>query len=322
MEQAGSLATTIADDFTFGRDINFAFDEDKGIYLEYKDGKEASLNKDAIKSLAGEINMSVRYYEKTPAFLLVPHLNYYFRKAKEGLKARMFFEDGRAAALAMNPRGRFVSLPMVMDTFEEFLGKENIVGYHKPYFTWEKMIINIVLNEEFEVVHGDPLNIGLRYIHNFADLKPGVLSAYTFRQWCANGATTEDNLSSWKIGDGEKFSFRKWVPSVVVEAREALGKEQNRLRKLLEIPTGSDTSEILDHILEDRNVPTNVREEVRDAALNNHVENLYDVYNSMSEVATHSDIGLDHPRAIAQLEKAASGLAFHSELCPVCHHKK
>lgn len=116
-------------------------------------------------------------------------------------------------------------------------------------------------------------------------------------------------------------SFRKWVPSVVVDAKSAFDKEEKRLAKLTKLPTNENTSDILDHLLAEGGVPLVVREAVRTEAIDQDTKTLYDVYNVVTRVATHSGVFGEHPAALPLLESVASGLSFHSKLCPVCHHK-
>jgi hypothetical protein len=238
-----------------------------------------------------------------------------------GQKARVLTQEGRALSFNPTPREEFINLNTFLDIVERAIGAENIVGYHKPRFGWNETVINVVLNKIFEVKTGDPLNVGIRFVHSFNEIEPTRGFAYTFRQICKNGQITSDKIACWsKRGKGEE-SFRKWVPSVVIDAEKALAEEQKRLLKLTTVKTDEKTSEILDHLLEEGGIPLGVREEVRSTAIDHPAETLYDVWNVLTRVATHSPVFEQHPASLPLLENVAKGLAQHSKLCPVCHHK-
>lgn len=319
LEQSGKVGQVEVENLTLGKDIEFVYDTKKGVTLEFGE-KEVKLANSAIQHLVQEVGLPMRYVNNTPTDLIVPHLNYWFTDKMSGRKIRLLREKDVTFAIALSPRDEFITLPRLVDTIEKSIETNNIEGYHNPYFGWNTTNINVVMKRSFSVVKNDLLNVGIRFVHSLNETEPTRAYAYIFRQWCSNGAITMDKIKCWSKRMKVE-SFKKWVPSVVVEARKAFNEEEKRLKKLTEIPTDKNTADILDHLLAEGGIPLVVREAVRTNAIDHETKTLYDVYNVITQVATHSNVFEDHPAALPSLEGVASDLSHHSKLCPVCHHK-
>jgi hypothetical protein len=321
MHTAGELATATATNVVLGGDVNFTSDQQRGIVMSYGD-KEMPLSVHGIHDIINAIDMKPQYFDAVPAELLVPHFNFFYRDQKAGKEVRLMQNEGKIVGMQFNPIEQFISLPIIMGVINESIGYENILGYHKPQFSWNEIVINVILKETFTVVPKDPLYIGIRFIHSLTDVKAGRAMAYTFRQWCSNGCITMDSLASWDRKQGGEKTLRRWIPSVVTEARRALQLEKGRLAELVTQVAPSDTAELLDHLLEGQHVAQEVREDVRSIAIDNPIRNMYDVWNVLTSAATHSLAIEAHPRALVTLENVAKDLAggVH-QLCPNCHRK-
>lgn len=321
LEQGQKLRTLTAEDITFGEQTKFAYDEKQGVVLQVKSNEPQTLEATAVQHLLQNIGLPQKFFNETTSDLAIQLLNYWYQDKRNGLKSRLLKETGKVTGVAFNPRDQFVSLDQMIETIEASLGQANIIGYHNPYFDWSHSNINVVLNQVF-AVNGreDLLNIGIRFVHSFNEIEPTRAFAYVFRQFCSNGAITEDTFASFsKRSKG--MPFRKWVDSVVVESTKAAGLEQQRLQKLLQMPTNQHTSDILNHVMERSFLPKDVQEAIRTEAIDANAETMYDVYNILTRVSTHHPIFSDHPTALPTVEKLATGLSFHSSLCPVCKHE-
>lgn len=319
LDKAGAYGNVQAVDFKTGPSMHFIYDEERGIVMELPD-RQIPLNADAVRHMLRTLGVPASYHRKTPDQLFIPHLDYYFRETMADKTGRVLLQDGVAVATSLKPRNDYVTIPELVDVAEKALGKKDIVGFHKPQFDWFRSVINVVLNETFEVKDKDPLNIGIRFEISLNEANPLKAMAYTFRQWCSNGAITMDKVASFRSNssDASGDSFRKWIPSVVVDAKKALELEKGRLLALAEIKTNKDTAVILDHLLITGGVPAKVRERVTKEAIDADTDNLYDVWNVLTNVATHSDFGT-HASIQPIIESVAAGLAKHTKLCPACH---
>lgn len=319
-EKSGPLGRMRSEVVQLDATSKFEFDEENGIHL-CRYNERFRFNKAGIQSLVENVGLSLDFALATPVELLVPVLKFHYNDRFKDSKVRLVLQDNRVFILNPNPRDAFVTLRDLVEDAESFLGKDNIAGYHKPHFTPRSVVLNVVLNDVFEVVKKDPLNLGIRFTHCFDGKALTQADAFTFRQFCSNGAITSDEIKSWRRENSNRDSFRSWMGMVVNEARKALTFEHDRLKRLTEIQTDSHTSEILDTILKESRVGKNAREEIRDQVIDKPVRTLYDVYNAITWVATHSEKLSKHEGTVAVLERTASDLSCHSELCPTCHHK-
>lgn len=329
-EKSGPIGQAEAVDLKMGNNVLFDYNKEEGLGLcrkgpntkgVYVYGDHLPFDSGAVAELFKNIGTPLNFALDTPIELTLPILNYYYRDKFEGLPVRFLTHNNRVVAMALHPRDEFISLGDLIHEVESAIGTDQIAGYHKPMFNWGGTTINVVLNETFEVVTKDPLNLGIRFEHPLNEARSTQVNAYTFRQWCSNGAITVDNIKGWSRKEGARESFKKWIPSVMIEARKALAEEKIRLTRLTEIKTDSDTSQILDRVLEDSGIRRAVREEIRSIAIDQPPRTLYDLWNILTRVATHSKIFEKHPGMLSTLEYAAGELAFNSKLCPVCHHK-
>lgn len=316
--QSKELGVAVAEDFALGTNVRFGYDEDQGLFLDFNN-KRKRLSPAIHKQIVREIGMPLKYFNSTPVELTVPHLNYYYRNVMKDKKARLLCDGDSAFGLSLNPRDEFVPLSQIINTIEDVIGEDNIEGYHNPRFGWDLSNINVVQKKTFSVLKDDLLNVGIRFEHSMNTLNPDHACAYTFRQFCSNGAVTMDKLGSWKRAE-TAGSYRKWVESTVFSAQKAIIKEEKRLRQLTEIKTDKSTGDILDHILTESYVAKDVRKEILSMAIDEPTETMYDIYNILTKIATHSTIFEKHPAAITLVENVAKQLAGHTKLCPVCHH--
>jgi len=327
LEQSGPLSHLSAVDVELGPSISFGFDTDIGIYIQTgtdADKDRMALTPGAFKDMARYAKMPVQYAQRLPAETVVNLLNYHYHQAEFNEKRiRLLHQENRAVVVGLNPRDHFISLPDFISVVEDEVAKAelNIFGYHKPLFDPERIVLNLVLDKVVEIAPRTILNLGIRFEHSLNEYNPDRAFAYTFNQWCANGATTFDSIKNWSRLSRDPDSFRKWVPSTIKNAMLALGEEEKRLNDLATIQTNENTSTILDDVLKSNGVPKIAREEVHTTAEDQPTETLLDIWNVMTRVATHSPVFDDHPAALAVLEGAAAELAEHRELCPTCHHR-
>jgi hypothetical protein len=321
MHKAGEYATATATDVVLGQSVTFRTDPEQGIVMGFGD-QEAPLSVHGIKDVIAAIDMKPDYFKHTPAELLMPHFNYYYQNYMQGKEIRLLQNEGKVVGVQRNPTDKFIKLPIMMDVIQDSIGAENILGYHKPVFNWSGIVINVILKETFQVVLKDPLYLGIRFIHSLTDIKAGQAMAYTFRQWCSNGAISMDKLASWDRKQGGERLLRRWVPSVVSEARKALELEKGRLADLVTKPAPEEVSELLDNLLQGQHVAKEVREDIRSIAIDNPINNMYDVWNVLTNATTHSSAVAEHPRSLPTLENVAKDLAGGKYcLCPTCHRK-
>lgn len=318
MAQVFERATPV--DVPLGKKVEFMDDQNPtGVALE-SEGKKYALAPDALYGISKEVGIPVQYVHKTPPGLMLPHLNYWYREKMEGKVIRLLSVEGVAVAMTTKSHVDYVKLSDVMNLIEKKLGPKNIAGYHKVSLTWDHSVFSVVEKRSFSVVKDDLLNSGIRFEHSLMGVAPTKVSAYVYRQVCSNGAIGMDEIESWSRRN-RAGALSDWLTVVAKEAKKAFEREGERLKRLREIKTEKNTSVILNNIMVEDGIPKKLRKEVRDAALDANVGNLYDLYNVLAQVSTYSTFFEKHPNARALLEGAAGNLTRHAKLCPSCHRR-
>jgi hypothetical protein len=249
--------------------------------------------------------------------LITPALNFFYTQDANKM-VRVMTKKDQAVAVSVKPRDKFISFDTILQAMEAHIGTKHIIGYHNPMIDWQAIRFAVVQDTSFEVIRKDLLNIGIRITHSIAEIVSTSIQVYVYRQWCSNGATTQDTIGTFTRSQGFG-DFDKWVGSAISEANKTVEEEKKRLQRLTEITVTNKTSTVVEHILS--NVPRRIGNVVRDRLLDVKPKNLYDVYNAITEISTHYDELFEkNPDSRFLLESAASSLTTHENLCPVCKH--
>lgn len=315
-------------DVELGPDVEFSTDEDNHIVMYYpqKGKKEQTVfDPPAFSTLASSVGLPRPYLKKIPVEqrfpLVIPHLNYWFGQALAGNMLRLMNVGDRTIMIAPKANFEHIRISTVINAAERQLGKENILGFHKFWSDQVAFYFSILTTKSAQAVKDDTLFAGIRVRHSLLAETSTKVSAYVFRQWCSNGATTEDTIDTWRRRSNSGDDLETWLQKSVREADKVFDTEVDRLRKLSEIPTSDHTAEILNSVLAQSSVPQGLQKEVRSTLIDRPADNLYDLYNVLTEIDTHSDYFTDHQGSKGLLNNVASHLSRHSELCPVCHRQ-
>jgi len=323
LDQVKDLETAEPLELELGKDIKFQIGEDGEGSINHKKGT-TTLSSAALGTLLAHIGFPRPYLKKIPIEevnkLVVPHLNFWYGKELTGQILRLLTIKNNAVAAIPKANFKHVKVSEILIAIEEVLGK-SIIGYHKVWPGNKEFQFSILTPETAEIKSGqknDIFNAGIRVAHSISGEKSTTVSPYLFRQWCSNGATTEHNLGSWKRRGG-KEDIGPWLQRTIIESRKVFSKSVDQLQELCGIKIDKNTSEVLDSVLEQSMVPRQLQKVVRNTLIDDGADTLYDVYNILTKVDTHSSIFEEHPNAKGILNNVASNLACHSKLCPVCH---
>ncbi|MCK4824345.1 hypothetical protein KA005_51815 [bacterium] len=306
-----------------GKGVNFHIGEDGKGSINHKNGP-TTLSSAALGTLLAHIGFPRPYLRKIPIEqvnkLVVPHLNFWYGKELAGQMLRLLTIKNNAVAAIPKANFKHVPISEILSAVDEVLGK-SVIGYHKVWPGTKAFQFSILTPETAVIKSGqknDVFNAGIRISHSIDGQKSTTVSPYLFRQWCSNGATTEHQLGSWKRRSG-KEDIGPWLQRTIIDSKKVFGQSIDTLQKLCGIKIDKNTSEVLDSVLEQSMVPRQLQKVVRNTLIDDGADSLYDVYNILTKVDTHSSIFEEHPNAKGILNNVASNLACHSKLCPVCH---
>ena len=310
-------------ELTLGEKIGFSIEDTGGensTTFILHPGGQVALSPAALGNLLAYIGFPRTYLNKLPkeeaAQLVIPHLNYWYRDELAGKTLRLLTIENTAIMAIPKANFKHVKISTVIDAVENVLGKA-VAGYHKPWFSPTAFHFSVLTPREVEVAKDQVFNAGIRVAHSVTGEVSTSVSPYLFNQWCTNGATSEHEIKAWRRRN-QKEDIGIWLQRTITEASKLFDKEVSNLRELCGIKVKKETSQILDSVLEQSMVPRGLQKEVRNALIDDGAEDLFDIYNILTKVDTHSNFD-DHPNSKGILDHVAAHLANHSKLCPVCH---
>lgn len=179
-------------------------------------GEEYALTKDAFLEATSLIGLTKQYSMKSPAHLLQPHVNYWYKNEGgvqgQTLKALVSPKNGTVHAFTkatLTPFSNLRLLDAVKDVARERFGDTELFVDFKFQHDLRRTACRVIVPD---VVHdvrdGDSWSAGLQFKQSVVGEKPLVLSGYLFRYWCTNGAVTthleSGNYNRRKFGEGEE----------------------------------------------------------------------------------------------------------------------
>jgi len=303
-----------------GNSIKFQIDQEGTTSLAHEKGI-TTLSPKALDNLVAYVGFPRTYLSKIPVEqvgeLVLPHLNYWYQQKLAGETLRLLTIENNAIIAIPKANFEHIKISTVVNAVEKALGK-SIAGYHKAWFGPLSFHFSVLTPREVKLTDRDTYNSGIKIEHSINGKTSTNISPYLFNQWCTNGATTEHQLESWKRRN-HKEDLGIWLQRMIVEANKLFDKEVDNLKQLCGIKVDKQTSTILDSVLRQSRVPKKLQDEVKDVLVDNKAETLYDIYNTFTQIDTHSSIFEEHPNSRGILDRVAAHLASHSKLCPVCY---
>jgi hypothetical protein len=303
-----------------GDKVGFRIDKEGKAKFEHDKGV-TDLSPDTFAKLLSNVGLPRPYLAKIPVEqrnkLITPHLNWWYQEQLAGQVLRLLTVKNNAIDVIPKANFKHVKVSEVLDAIDAVMGK-SVAGFHKAWIGPVSFNFSVLTPREVEVVDGHTYNSGIRIEHSMTGQVSTRVAPYLFNQWCTNGATTEHQLPAWKRRNNNE-DIGIWLQRTITEASKLFDKEVESLQSLAGIKVTNETSATLDSVLEQSMVPRRLQKEVRNTLIDDGAKNLYDIYNILTKVDTHSNIFDEHPNSKGILDKVAAHLTHHSKLCPVCH---
>ena len=271
----------------------------------------------AFSKAAREIGIPDTYVRKTPARLITDHLNYWYGQ-RNVENFHLLCRDDTVLGMVRR-QVPIVSNIQVLDAVIEGIGEKNVAGYHRVYNSLRTTHINIVGRKMTEPISKDFLFGGVQFQGSVLGECAIEVSAYVFRQICSNGAIAPRTIFRWSRKNVQTQAV-DWARDTARQAYEAVDGEFERIKKLTKIKITGHVSELLKSMFHEFSLPTAVRNAILAELVDSgKAETLYDVYNAITKVASHSEIIADKPSSIRQTMLVAGQVVEHSEVCPTCY---
>jgi len=300
-----------------GAGVKVEFSGDKDHPVLELDDRRIELADDALDSVSGCIGLQRGYVKKCPANLLYPALNHWYNDGLS-IPIRAVVSNG---VLLKTTTDRVKSHPVsneaLLVAVETAIKPENIAGYHAVSSSLDFTTMAIVTNKTFQAQEKDTLFGGIQIRNSILGKETVEVSPYVFRQWCTNGAITSESLGHFtrkRRDDGGNIG--DWMSEIIGNASNSLDHEFERIRQLTKVSVKGHLAKVLSGIRQDYGIPKKIMEDIRAEADSENAQTMYDVWNAITKVASHSD-SLTAMSA-TRLQGIAGHVSKQNEVCQSC----
>jgi hypothetical protein len=299
--------------------VHFGFEEERGEGTLDIGGTELRIGDRLLCDAARVVGIPETYYRKTPTSLMTPHLDFWYNKGGFG-NVRFFTKED--TVVGVTKRLVANTYPdQIMGMIETQLDKDRIIGFHKPHFSLDFVKIPMVFADEKSVgTNGskDPFRAGIYFQTSISGANPLCMAAYFLRQVCTNGSVVSKDIMKWSRKN-VTYGMDVWVKDALDALMPTFDKEFESIKRLREVKVSGHVAEALDSIFHDLNIPNTVAKLVQDEIIDSGADTLYDVFNAVTRVATHSELMDDRPLLSHRMMTAAGQITEHPIVCEACH---
>lgn len=291
-----------------GNKTSFRYDEDWALQLDNQkgtdpvgvyvtiDGQESQLTKDAALQASSAFGLQSTYVKKTPARFIEEQVNYWF---SDGLGEREFSvlragADNRLAAFSkpsITPFSNELLLDNVLEGISNQFDGEVFADYkfrHDLNQTDVRLIVpELVRDIHGTQVEGDTWSAGIHLTNSLTGGAVTSVEGYLFRYWCTNGATTVNNeVGKWnRKVMGQQEDVYAWARDSVDEILAGMEQQFDAVQSLTSMNVSGNVADVLNDVFKDFDVPVSQRQGVIDALLESESLTLYEVMNSITQLA-------------------------------------
>jgi hypothetical protein len=282
------------------------------IRFAYND-RDFGLNGDAYLRLGQMLGIPGAYIKKTPHALMVPHMNHWLQNG--AVDHVGFAVSDNIIRLFSKGAVTPVSNYQVLDTLEEVAGR-NLEAAHISTNLFGTSF-SVVTDRQAPIAKGDIVQTGVRIDNSYAGTSPLTIATYVHRLVCTNGAIS--------VSDVHRYSRRnddttpEWIRAALNEALEAADAEVERVKALRDIKFDGHMSDAMNSIFAEFGVPSALRTQVTNRTIDQGVDNLQDLYNIITDLASNDEAVLADASMSSRLMRVGGHIAANPEYCGECH---
>ncbi len=250
------------------------------------------------------------------------------RKSKYSLVVK----DQRVNAVVKRTHYHPINVERALGAIEQAI--PGIVFHRILLINNEVASIEVIGDKREAVAQGDLIQAGANIIISPMGTVNPVIQSYALRLSCTNGQTSNTVLREYRWGGGGGGggdsggntggeNVWQWFRRGTREAYNALDRIVQRYRELSDeaIPQG-DRAAMLEALLRDARIPTEVANVIRSRAVDNPPQNSYDLMNLLTFAASHL---LKEPKQIIKTRKVIDSYVIeesHARVCPICRTRR
>lgn len=319
----------------------FAFDEGWHVNLDSKgdsvplqawcvvkdeQGNEAALqlSKGAVLELTSAVGLPKTYVTKTPARLVVPHLDYWYESPDRGTRLLMMNDVVQGATkatftsvsneqLASRALGR-IRQKYGIDSHDVLVDKT------KSRTSLASTSMLFVIPEATRAMRpDDDWSGGVQVRNSLTGQHATDARSYLFRWWCTNGATTSGKASSTYSrrpgagGDGDAYD---WIGRAVDQALNHLEGEFDKVEAMTTEPIEGEVRVAIDNLAARYKLSNPVREAIRNQMLETPDVTMYGLMQAVTAAANQRGIAASVRERLMDI---GGDFVYGAGRCESCH---
>jgi hypothetical protein len=274
-------------------------------YVDVKDKGEYQLTVDSIQEAASLCGLPKGYISRTPANLIEPHLNYWFREGKAGKEFQLLTTQGKYASAVIRgtlvPFSNLRILENVLDTIEVTYGQGEVLADYKFEHTLQNTHLRLIIPEKTRVIENtgvdnDTWSIGLQISNSLTGLGQTSLDGYLFRYWCTNGAVDTKDAGVWsrkaKEQGQDPENVYGWVEYTSQEILAGLESSLDHVQRLTDMTIENESAlvGILNDLYDHYRVPGKIQNVIDNTLLWEDNLTMYAVMQAITQAANETEV--------------------------------
>ncbi len=273
-----------------------------------QDASEFQLTKDAFLEATSTIGLPKAYVTRSPAELIEPALNFWYRSGERVGTTRDFqllVSGGHGAAItraSINPFSNVRLLEQALAGIEARYGAGEVLVDYKFQHSLKRTHLRLVVPEYQRRITGsgtddDNWSVGLQLKNSLIGDEKTSIEGYLFRWWCTNGAIDTRNSSGvWtRRGAGREEDVYEWARATVDDVLGGLEPALDAVQALVDIPVQGEANEVLRDVFTHYRVPLPERTRIIERMVDSGGPlTMYSVMAAITEVANTADLDPAH----------------------------
>lgn len=268
--------------------------------------QEFQLSKEALLEATSLCGLPKGYVGRTPAHLIEPHMNYWFREGHEGKEFKILASGSNQVGSAFTkstivPFSNLRLLDQALEGIKEKYGDVEVLADYKFHHTLRGTHVRLIIPGASRLVTGsgvddDQWSIGLQIKNSIIGESQTELSGYLFRWWCTNGAIdTRATSGVWsRRGGGQGDEVYEWARTAVDDVLGGLESSLDHVQAMTEIPLTGEANLVLQDVFEQYKVPTVERNRITDLMVDETNLTLYTLMQAITQTANNIEVDPGH----------------------------
>lgn len=338
-EQLSKTEPLGARDVVVGDGVRFRLDPTWNHGVEAKDGDEAvdayvslngsefQLSKDAVLEATSICGLTKNYASRTPARLIEPQLNYWFRDGLVGKEYKLLTVDSLGAAFAratVVPFSNLRLLDQALAGIKAAYGTDDVLVDYKLAHNLKYTAFRLIVPEQTRVIENtgtdnDTWSVGVQVRNSAIGDTQTDISGYLFRWWCTNGAIdTFASSGAWsrRSSGQDEWSVYEWAREAVDGVLGGLEHSLDAVQSLTDIPIAGEAADVLRDVFTQYRIPVKEREQIIENMIEAENLTMYAVMQAVTQAANNPELSPGNAEALMR----AGGDLPHSasDRCEAC----